>query len=362
MMRKANITLFSLAVGVMPLMAGCTTHSNPTFEIRSVGTHQPVPDKDSQLDSGRQLLDRKQNAEAITAFRIALRSGEDIAEANNGMAIAYDRLGRADLAQRYFELAVANKPEDARYRKNLAHFFMSRGQPKLAKGLIEEPLVAGDELPVEVKIAAPVLQELANDPIEEFLSEMRADFAEKMSSGQVVAKATVVQMESRPIQYPEIAVVRGVNPAPLAAKQIGTPFLPEPDLPLPVRRPTYLADNLRLERRFFDTAGPRMERISLGQVMLVTLPPALDHVPRFGIDALEEKLSKWADDEARLVALADDQGLKGKFVIQGAIERAAVAEAIAAAEHLVEAAEAMTTKFAYAFFDYGPADPDALVS
>lgn len=69
--------------------------------------------------SGRSALDRGNTGLAIEAFTRAVTSGEAAAPALNGLGVAYARLGRYDLAARYFEQAARIDPTDSRYQSNL---------------------------------------------------------------------------------------------------------------------------------------------------------------------------------------------------------------------------------------------------
>jgi tetratricopeptide (TPR) repeat protein len=72
------------------------------------------------LEAGRNHLLRQRPAQAVNAFRQASRDPALAGEAFNGMGVAYAKMGRPDLARRYFDLAVAADPHDARYQRNLA--------------------------------------------------------------------------------------------------------------------------------------------------------------------------------------------------------------------------------------------------
>lgn len=75
---------------------------------------------EGRLAVGRYYLEKGLVTKAIIAFRQASYHPDFAGEAYNGMAVAYDRLGRADLAHRYFTMAVAAAPKDARFTRNLA--------------------------------------------------------------------------------------------------------------------------------------------------------------------------------------------------------------------------------------------------
>lgn len=71
------------------------------------------------LAQGRAHLQANRPAAALTAYRQASHDPASRAIAFNGMAIAYDRIGRADLAQRYFLDAVALDPGNMAFAANL---------------------------------------------------------------------------------------------------------------------------------------------------------------------------------------------------------------------------------------------------
>ncbi|WP_164155966.1 tetratricopeptide repeat protein, partial [Sandarakinorhabdus rubra] len=71
------------------------------------------------LDEGRALLAAGNAAQAISAFRLALSADQGSVPALNGLAIAYDRLGRVDLARQHFEMALAVQPDAADIAYNL---------------------------------------------------------------------------------------------------------------------------------------------------------------------------------------------------------------------------------------------------
>lgn len=75
-----------------------------------------------RLAAGRLHLERGQLAAAATAFRQASYHPQYAAQAYNGMAVAYDRLGRGDLAERFFALAIKTDPSEAAYARNFALF------------------------------------------------------------------------------------------------------------------------------------------------------------------------------------------------------------------------------------------------
>lgn len=124
-MQKANVAALLLLTA--PLLGGC----NSIFGgISSAGDDQqrdPMSEliefADAQLAVGKSALDQGQYAKAVSAFRDARVSPQAAAAANNGLAIAYAKLGRADLAERYFRVALILAPHEQSYQANLARLY-----------------------------------------------------------------------------------------------------------------------------------------------------------------------------------------------------------------------------------------------
>ena len=93
----------------------------------------PVDMGAAHLDAGRRALAAGNTVDAIDAFMRAKASPEHMPAAYNGLAVAYSRLGRTDLSERFFLTAIALAPDQDRYRANLALFYTRHGQPKIAE-------------------------------------------------------------------------------------------------------------------------------------------------------------------------------------------------------------------------------------
>ena len=78
-----------------------------------------------ELANGRLALEQGNVAAAIQQFRLAALNEEHAADAFNGLAVSYARLGRADLTERYFQAAVKVAPSNPKYASNLARFYES---------------------------------------------------------------------------------------------------------------------------------------------------------------------------------------------------------------------------------------------
>ncbi|WP_338243572.1 tetratricopeptide repeat protein [Aurantiacibacter hainanensis] len=178
MNRTRGISLIVLAVAT----AGC--QSFPIFGARSPEVRS-TPDMSSyfeqRLADGRRHLEAQRPGAALTAFRQASYHPDHAGEAFNGMAIAYDRLGRYDLAERFFAQAVSAAPGDARFARNAARF----GDAMLARNSAAEQALLARNEPVEV--AAPTDTQLASAAraVDAQLAPMPQGRMQRVSASQV---------------------------------------------------------------------------------------------------------------------------------------------------------------------------------
>ena len=84
-----------------------------------------MPFGSSELERGRMALKAGYPANAIQQFRMAALNPETAGDAYNGLGVAYAKLGRADLAERYFKMALSIDGNDPRYAANLQRFYNS---------------------------------------------------------------------------------------------------------------------------------------------------------------------------------------------------------------------------------------------
>ncbi|MWV28945.1 tetratricopeptide repeat protein [Aurantiacibacter rhizosphaerae] len=121
-MRKGSLILV-VAAATMSL-SGCQLFS--PGHGNSLQATQTQPDMasyfDQRLADGRRHLQAGRLSHAITAYRQASYSADHTARAHNGLAIAFDKLGRRDLAEHYFASAMALAPDDAMIARNVARF------------------------------------------------------------------------------------------------------------------------------------------------------------------------------------------------------------------------------------------------
>lgn len=115
--------LLALA-GAAAMLSGCQSSPLTSWMFRDgrPASAQPLQfggDAAVALMGGKAYLRASRISAAIASFQIARRDPASNAEASNGLAIAYSRLGRLDLARRYFEAAVSADPANSKFAANL---------------------------------------------------------------------------------------------------------------------------------------------------------------------------------------------------------------------------------------------------
>jgi hypothetical protein len=355
----------ALSLAAVGLLGGCAAmQPQAQLTIRPVQSQEGAQQLSKPVEAGMAHLRLGQNADAISSFRAALRDNPESAEAHNGLAIAYDRIGRTDLAQRYFELAMAHDPANVKYGANLARLFAKSGQPMLAVNAAEPvPALSMAEQPVEAAVAivpveaAPAVA--AASPAADALRSLAeavpayilADFEPQLPSPP--QSMIPIIADSAPLRAPVItAVYRPKAAMPIRAAAIdptgwkhnGQPFAPwtdhgTPPLDMP-RQP-----NVPQQR-----SGIRLERVSLGEVRLVTLAemPPLADAPNF--DSFGTRLASWLPSAIALESPSSGVRTALQPALVDAVARATIENAIAEVE-VAEAQREDAGSVSYAFFD-----------
>lgn len=122
-------------LGTTAILSGCQSFPLTSWMFKdrpAVGTKQGalVGNTSGALDEGKNLLRAGNISAAVASFRIALIDPSARGEANNGLAVAYAKLGRADLAEQYFRAAIENDPANSKFAANLLRL---QGQVLLAR-------------------------------------------------------------------------------------------------------------------------------------------------------------------------------------------------------------------------------------
>lgn len=118
----SRIARLAVVAALLPALGGCALLGLGRNEAR-VTAQSTLPmgaEAFVRFEEGRAALDSGQNAAAIAAFSEARMEPSLLASSLNGMGVAYARLGRIDLAERYFMQAASTAPDDRRFAANLA--------------------------------------------------------------------------------------------------------------------------------------------------------------------------------------------------------------------------------------------------
>jgi Flp pilus assembly protein TadD len=108
-------------VAALAALSGCASIFGHGFAERAAPeAAAPVqPAGNVELAAARQYMDAGMTAEAIDHFRAAQMDPDALPAASNGLGVAYARLGRFDLADRYFRIALALDPANQRFAANM---------------------------------------------------------------------------------------------------------------------------------------------------------------------------------------------------------------------------------------------------
>jgi Flp pilus assembly protein TadD len=98
------------------------------------------------FQTGRALLAAGDTTAALAAFRTAVAANPQSIDALNGLGVAYDRLGRADLARSAYETALAFDPAAADVLYNLGYSLYRAGDDRAAIPWLQKAVRHGDTL------------------------------------------------------------------------------------------------------------------------------------------------------------------------------------------------------------------------
>ena len=246
----------SLLVVASLAAAGCVAETG-TVQVR------PIADPGSKLRPGDGLLaDAKGQLAlgnvglALEGFRKASREQPDSAEALAGMGACYDAMGRFDLAQAKYEAALALAPRNPTLLMALAVSLDRQGDREGAaevRGEVAELAAASaalDQTQAEVEPAPAAAKPAQSITV-------------SLPPPQLAANAVVA--------LPTTGRVDRLNGSPLAISNIlvaapEAEVIEPPVVRMPVPR---LSEQAQVDLR--TVAGPRLERMSLGEVALVTI-------------------------------------------------------------------------------------------
>ena len=117
MIRKLLVCSCFVALGGCQLLNNL--HLTKRAPATAAGDARLASTSRTYTQTGREHLRSGSPGLAIDAFNLALAGGEDPSAAYNGLGVAYARIGRPDLAYRFFRKAVMSDPLNPVYARNL---------------------------------------------------------------------------------------------------------------------------------------------------------------------------------------------------------------------------------------------------
>lgn len=234
------------------------------------------------LAEGRSLLAAGNAAQAISVFRIALGQNAGSVAALNGIAIAYDRLGRIDLARQHFEMALSLEPGAGDIAYNLGWTLHRAGQHRDAIAWLQRASSSDDgraaasarralllvAAALENAALAPAIS--ADAPVRvasariEAAQTARIDMA---SSGEAVL--VLPGVVSRPVGAPRLAVAQRAGGVPVARIDAGLAPAKAGELPQ-LAAPITLAQDVTAEQQ----SAPALIAAHLDSLAALTIPMA----------------------------------------------------------------------------------------
>lgn len=116
-------------------IAACTP-AEQTFQPRLLGSQ--AIDGGEALLKGQSYFRRGEYALAIESFRRQVRFAPDAADGYNGIAACYDMMGRFDLSEKFYQMALARSPTDGRIYRNMARSLDMQGRKGEGQALLAE--------------------------------------------------------------------------------------------------------------------------------------------------------------------------------------------------------------------------------
>lgn len=236
------------------ITAGCVTDTGK-LQVRAI----PDPTASPRNGSGDLARAKAQLALgsvglALEGFRKTLRDQPSNAEAMAGIGACYAAMGRYDLAQANYEAALAQAPQDSRLLVALADILDAQGKSSEAATARADALGTTRAVPPNKppqNTAAAVAE--PTSPTISRVAEMLMQTVNRMA----------VPPSSVTVRLPQARPAQVVRARPLKAEEVASfAVTPVADTPA-ARRALAIA-------RVAQTAAPRLERLSAGEVALVT--------------------------------------------------------------------------------------------
>ncbi|MBB4641218.1 tetratricopeptide repeat protein [Rhizorhapis suberifaciens] len=203
---------FLLGASLAVMVAGCAQRGE--LKITAVG-EQDVQRTPVDLAKAQLLLSRGEYALAVDAYRKAVRQDPGSAVAYNGLAIAYDQLGRHDLSRENYELALAHAPLEAKYYRNLARSLERQGLKSEAAKVLAQLDSGGTARPTPSAMRS--LAQMASEKVVAFAEAATGlvrPHLERLSMGEVLLETGKGETAVRPGRSITIAIPEVVTAEP----------------------------------------------------------------------------------------------------------------------------------------------------
>ena len=270
-MKRGGKMLCSVAVLAI---AACASNQGK-LEIRPTSppmsaAAKPVP---LRIAEARGQLRLGNVALALESFRKAAREDPTSSDALAGIAACYDRMGRFDLSRRHYEAALAIAPGDVQLLEELANSLALQGRASEAASVRSE-IAARLTAPGATPEAAPPLA--AEMPISPDAPREHASAA-TIAQPVVRTEATVghsVTMALPPVREQDAAATGTPSVGPSASVRGASVTITLPP-PRPISDASVQNAETSLSARSARRTNgasqrPRIERLSMGEVALIT--------------------------------------------------------------------------------------------
>jgi hypothetical protein len=102
-------------------LAGLASGCSAVTSSNEAAWNAAPPPAGDRLQEGKAHFERGNYGLAVAAYRASLRDDSSSVRALNGLAASYDRLGRFDLARRYYQQALEINPQSAQTLNNMGY-------------------------------------------------------------------------------------------------------------------------------------------------------------------------------------------------------------------------------------------------
>jgi hypothetical protein len=232
-------------------LAGCSTVTQQV-KVRPVDPMAPLKAGGDQLALGRAQLALGNVGLALEAFHSAQRANPNDPAPAAGIGDCYASMGRYDIAESSYEVALSLAPRDHALLLGLASIFERAGDYGKAADIRAE----AQRFQQTAQMMA--LQKAATAPP---VTPVQAASTGSITVDLPPARpASELQSTDNRVAIPRTLVDNRLSAPPIAAAIPAVAPAPAPPAPAPAREMTVAVQ----------TAGPRLERLSSGEIALVT--------------------------------------------------------------------------------------------